>query len=157
MSELLKLREEQRKKWAEETQAKDEVEREKAKKKEAKRVEAKQTKERNDTWRHERLHAEIASKVDSVEEANLMLEGHQKEFDSPLMKFVNGSLDFYKTQRVQEKYSLVRKPDETKTETLLGPYSFHDPLPPSLPFVPPPPTHPDDPLLQMAIHASLNT
>jgi len=162
MSELRKLREEQSKKWLEETRIKDEIKakEDEVKMKNQKKEEDKATKrkEENDTWRHERLHAEIASKTDSLEEANLMLEGHQVDFDFPLMKFIEGSLDFYKTPRIQEKYGLVRKADETKTETLLDPYSFHpDPLLP--PFVPPlaPPIHEDDPLLQMAIHASLNT
>ena len=107
MSELWKLRQEQRKKWAEETQAKNEIEKRKTKEEETKMNEAKKRKEENDMWRHERLHAEIASKVDSLEEANIMLEGHQKDFDFPLMKFMDGSLEFYKTQRVQEKYNLI--------------------------------------------------
>ena len=172
MSELRKLREEQSKKWLEETRIKNEIKakEEETKRKaeeamrleeEAKRKEAKTQKEKNDMWRHERLHAEIASKVESIEEANLMLEAHQAEFDFPLIKFMDGSLDFYKTRRVQEKYGIVREADETKMETLLGAptYNFHPDLPPvqppPLPFQPPPPQ--DDPLLQLAIHASLNT
>lgn len=166
MDELRKLREEQRQKWAKQTQRKADLEKkkeeeakrtaqEKAREEEVKLNEARRRKEENDMWRHERLHAEIASKADSIEEANLMLEGHKEDFDFPLMKFMDGSLDFYKSRRIQEKYGIVRKADEAKTESLLGPsYSFlPDPLPPPLPFVPP--EHEDDPVLQMAIHASL--
>lgn len=170
MSELRKLREEQRKKWLEATRIREEREMREmqqkkkeyeTKRKEAKRQldEAKRVKEKNDMWKHEQLHAQIASQAETVEEANLLLTAHQSDFDFPLQKFVEGSLEFYSSPRIQDKYGIVRSADKVRTEALIDHAPFRATT--GAPFGATagsgsyPLTSEEDALLQMAIQESL--
>lgn len=138
-----------------------------AKEKEKREEEERKKKERLDHQRHERLHVEIAAVCETFEEANLLLMTHQEEFEKPLMAFNEGSFSYYKRTSTQEKYGIVRPVDKVQTEALLGPGGY-------MPMTGGPmatgpmaagqmatgpmatgPIHEDDPLLQLAIQASL--
>jgi len=149
MSELRTLREEQRQKWLEEMQVKRKLEA-------TKLQEEKTQKEHDNHWEHERIHAEIAAQVTTLEEANFLLEAYQHDCEFYLHKFVDGGLSYYKSKRIQDKYGIVRARDEARTETLLGPLEF---ITSRVPRASGAPSHQDenDALLQMAIHASLET